>query len=337
MATIKDVARLAGVSAGTVSNVRNRPSYVSAETRQRVRSAIAELNFEPTKSARQFRAGRLRTLGLAIADMGNPFFVDLALDADAEARRQGVGVVIVTNNEDVRRQEQNLDVLVQQRVHGIMIAPVQESTPKLEQLVKQGIPLVYVDRISGERHCCWVTTDNVAGGRLAGEHLVERGHRRLAFAGGTAISNQVESRYDGFVAAATAHGATVERLSTSWWTFDDGRRLAEELASRDRAQLPTAIMCANDLIALGLLQEFAARGVRVPEDVALVGFDGLQWAASSTVPLTSVRQQREDLGTCAVRMLLDEIQNAEGHVHEHRVLQPELIIRSSSATPRSRG
>lgn len=330
MVTIRDVARMAGVSAGTVSNVLNRPSYVNADTRQRVRDAMTELQFHPTRSARQFRPGRERTLGLAVADMGNPFFVDVTMAADAEARRLGVGVVIVTNNEDVRREEQNLDLLVQQRVHGIIISPVEDSNPGLERLAKGGIPLVYVDRISGDGACCWVTTDNHAGGRLAAEHLLERGHRRLAFAGGDAISSQVESRYEGFTGAAAAGGASVERLATSWWTLEDGRRLAAHLTAADAPSLPRAIMCANDLIALGLLQELTLRGVRIPEDVALVGFDDLEWAASSTVPLSTVRQQRSELGVMAVRMLLDEIENADTHVHRHTVLRPELIVRESS-------
>jgi len=331
MVTIRDVAKMAGVSAGTVSNVLNRPSYVGDELHHRVRDAMVELNFHPTRSARQFRPGRVRTLGLAVADMGNPFFVDVALAVDAEARRVGVGVVIVTNDEDVRREKQNLDLLVQQRVHGIIISPVEEANPGFERLVKQGIPLVYVDRISGDRPCCWVTTDNVAGGRLAADHLLERGHRRLAFAGGDTISSQVESRFEGFAVAAAAGGARVERLSTSWWTLEDGRRLAAQLAAAHPTTLPSAVMCANDLIALGLLQELTLRGVRVPEQVALVGFDDLQWASSSTVPLSTVRQSRAELGVTAVRMLLDEIQNADTHVHEHTVLQPELIVRDSSS------
>lgn len=330
MVTIRDVAKRAGVSAGTVSNVLNRPSYVNTDTRRRVRDAMAELSFHPTRSARQFRPGRERTLGLAVADMGNPFFVDVALAADAEARRLGLGVVIVTNNEDVRREEQNLDLLVQQRVHGIIISPVEESNARLEQIVKQGIPLVYVDRISGDRPCCWVTTDNGAGGRLAAEHLLAQGHLRMAFAGGEGISSQVESRWEGFMAAAVAGGARVDRLSTTWWTLDDGRHLATRLAAVARTRLPTAIMCANDLIALGLIQELAHRGIRVPQEVAIVGFDDIQWATSTTIQLSTVRQQRSELGAVAVRMLLDEIQNADTHVHRHTVLQPEFVRRDSS-------
>ena len=333
MVTIRDVARMAGVSAGTVSNVLNRPSYVTAETRQRVRDAMSELDFHPTSSARRFRPGRGRTLGLVVADMSNPFFVDIAMAADAEARRLGAGVVIVTSGEDVRREEENLDLLVQQRVHGIIISPVEETNPRLERLVKQGIPLVYVDRISGDRPCCWVSTDNEAGGRLAAEHLLERGHRRLGFVGGTVISSQVEDRFRGFTDAATSAGATVERLATSWWAFEDGRRLAADLAASDPHSWPSAVLCANDLIALGLLQELVLRHVRVPQQMAVVGFDDVQWAAASTIPMTSVRQERVELGVVAVRMLLDEIQHAETHHHQHVVVQPTLVTRASSAVP----
>jgi LacI family transcriptional regulator len=334
MATIKDVARLAGVSAGTVSNVLNRPSYVSHATRLRVLDAIAELDFRPTKSARQFRPGRERTLGLAVADLRNPFFVDVALGADAEAKRSGVGVVIVDAAELVQHEESNLDLLIQQRVHGIMISPVEESNPRLEELLDRGGPLVSVDRISGDRPCCWVSTDNEAGGRLAGEHLASLGHRRLAFVGGREISSQVEGRFEGFT-TAVGGAARVERILTDSWRIADGRRAAADLVSRPRRRRPSAVLCANDLIALGLLQELYRHGIRVPEDIAVVGFDDLEWAAMSVIPLTSVRQDRTALGRLAVRMLLDEIERGDQHVHEHRLLQPELVARRSTETDRS--
>lgn len=332
MATIRDVAQYAGVSAGTVSNVLNRPSYVSAEKRERVVAAIATLNFRPTTSARQFRPGRERTLGLAVADLSNPFFVDVALGANAEAKKSGVGVVIVHNGGDVQHEEHNLDLLIQQRVHGIMISPVEEENPKLETLVEQGVPVVYVDRISGDRPCCWVTTDNEAGGNLAGDHLRRMGHKRLAFAGGANISSQVESRYRGFLGSAGGD-VTVERLATESWRVEDGQRLAGELRRRPRLHWPTAIMCANDLIALGLLQQLFLHGVRVPQDVSLIGFDDLNWAAAAVVPLTSVRQDRQRLGRMAVTMLLDEIENSDSHIHQHHILQPILIVRDSCAAP----
>lgn len=333
MTNIRDVAHHAGVSAGTVSNVLNRPSYVNAETRQRVLDAIEELDFVPRETARQYRTGRERTLGLALADMGNPFFVDVALAAESEAKDIGVGVVIVHNGEDVAREEQNLDLLVQQRVHGIMITPVDERNPRLEQLVQRGIPIVYVDRISGDRPCCWLATDDRAGGRLAGEHLLELGHTRLAFIGGITFSRQVEDRYRGFVEAITAAGhpeGAVELIAIPTWKMTEGRRIGRELAGRAQSDRPQAVFCANDLVALGLLQELVLRGARVPEDVAIVGFDDLEWAAAATVPLTSVGQPRELLGRTAVRMLLDEIEQGADHVHEHVSFAPELMVREST-------
>jgi LacI family transcriptional regulator len=336
VATIRDVAKRAGVSAGTVSNVLNRPSYVGPETRKRVLDVIAELGFEPNKSAQQFRAGRERTLGLSVAEMHSPFFVDVALAADAEAKRLGMGVVLVLADEDPRREEHNLDLLVQQRVHGIVITPVDEVNPRLEQLVEQGIPIVYVDRISGNRPCCWVTTDDALGGSLAGEHLIERGHRRLAFVGGSDFSAHVERRFVGFRDEVEGKAESLRRIDTADWRFDDGVKAAAVVAGFPAAERPTAVMCANDLVALGMLQGLWQRGIRVPDEIAVIGFDDLDWAAASMIPLTSVHQKRRELGQLAVQMLVDEITNGDEHVHRHVVLQPELIVRESSAPAISR-
>ncbi|WP_194904319.1 LacI family DNA-binding transcriptional regulator [Catenulispora rubra] len=336
MATIHDVARRAGVSAGTVSNVLNRPSYVGAQTRERVLAAMAELDFVPTKTRRQFRAGRERTLGLAIADLGNPFFADIALGAEAAAKELGVGVLIVHNGEDPSREEQNLDLLIQQRVHGIMIVPVDVRNKGLESLIERGTPLVYVDRISGDHPCCHVASDDFKGGLLAGEHLLGLGHRRIAFIGEDPISVQVLQRAQGLYAAVERAGLppeSVERLPATW-TVEEGRRAGQLLADRDPEERPTAVFCANDMLALGVLQEVVRHGVRVPEDLSIVGFDDLIWAGASLVPLTTVWRARQRLGWTAVRMLMDEISEPATHVHEHSLFAPDLIVRESTEKPR---
>lgn len=336
MANIRDVARRAGVSAGTVSNVLNRPSYVNAETRQKVLDAIAELDFVPKANSRQYRPGRERTLGLAVADLSNPFFVDVALGAESAAKELGVGVVIVHSGEDSSREQQNLDMLVQQRVHGIMITPVDERNPRLEHLVEKGVPIVYVDRISGDRSCCWVATDDLKGGQLAGEHLIALGHRRIAFVGGLTLLRQFEDRYNGLIRAVEQAGLprdTVEIIQAGSWKFPEGRTVGTELVERPASERPTAVFCANDLLALGLLQELVQHGIRVPDDIAIVGFDDLDLASAATVPLTTVRQPRDLLGQTAVRMILDEIDQGEAHVHEHVIFPPELVVRASSGHP----
>ena len=334
MATIYDVARRAGVSAGTVSNVLNRPGYVGAATRERVLKAISELDFTPSQLARRFPAGRTRTLGLALADLANPFFVDVALGAEAEAKALGVGVVMVHNGEDTGREQDNLDVLVQQRVHGIIIAPVRADDAALDHLDARGIPLVYVDRVSNRSDCCWVKTDDLAGGTLAGEHLIALGHCDIAFVGNLGTNVQVDRRFDGFTAALATAGIVPERIVTDSWRITDGREAGAALALRPRSALPTAIMCGNDLIALGILAVLARSGVKIPEDVTIVGFDDVSWSEVATVSLTSVRQPREELGRHAVRLLLDEIDRGEEHGHRHDLLLPELVIRESSSAPR---
>lgn len=338
MSTIRDVAKHAGVSAGTVSNVLNRPSYVNASTRQRVQDSIEALGFVPQKTARQFRFGRQRTLGLALADIGNVFFIDVALGAESMAKELGVGVVIVHNGEDPVREEQNLDLLVQQRVQGIMITPVDERNPRLEHLVKRGVPIVFVDRISGDRPCCWLATDDLRGGQLAGEHLREMGHSKLAFLGDPVVARQVADRYQGFVEAVAKSGepeASIELLRAPAWDLKEGRLAGHRLVLRASEERPTAVFCANDLLALGLLQELVLHGIRVPEDIAIIGFDDLEWAGAAAVPISSVRQPRELLGRRAVRMLLDEIEEQDAHVHQHIVFAPELIVRTSSEFKRS--
>ena len=334
MATIHDVARYAGVSAGTVSNVLNRPGYVAPLTRERVLAAIADLGFTPVQHARKFPAGRQRTLGLALADLANPFFVDVALGAEAEAKSLGVGVVMIHNSDDAGREQDNLDVLVQQRVHGIMIAPVRALDSTLDRLDARDIPLVYVDRVDEQSERCWVKTDDVAGGRLAGEHLIALGHREVAFVGNLGHSAQVDRRFEGFAAAVAEVGVFPERVVTESWRITDGRQAGAALAARAIARLPSAIMCGNDLIALGVLLEFAHRGIRVPDDVSIVGFDDLSWLEAATVPLTTVHQPREELGRRAVRLLLDEIDRGEAHSHRHELLVPQLVIRASCAAPR---
>jgi LacI family transcriptional regulator len=299
-----------------------------------VLAAIADLRFVPSQQARKFPAGRQRTLGLALADLANPFFVDVALGAEAEAKSLGVGVVMIHNGEDTGREQDNLDVLVQQRVHGIIIAPVHVDDSRLDRLDARDIPLVYVDRVADESDRCWVKTDDFAGGRLAGDHLVALGHRDIAFVGNPGTRAQVARRFEGVAQSLSQAGTTAELVDTESWQISDGRAAGAALAVRGRDRLPTAIMCGNDLIALGVLLEFAHRGIRVPDDVSIVGFDDLSWSEAATVPLTTVHQPREELGRRAVRLLLDEIDRGEAHSHRHELLVPELVIRASSAGPR---
>jgi LacI family transcriptional regulator len=333
MTTIRDVARHAEVSAGTVSNVLNRPYYVNAETRARVHATIAELGYVPRSHARQYRPGRVRTLGMVLVDLA-PFFVDLAMGADAMARELGCSMVICTSREDTLLEQHNLDVLVQQRVQGVLITPVDENNPGLQAMLGRGVPVVFVDRRPTIDKCCSVANDDTAGGRLAGRHLVELGHRELVYVGDPDGRPQMAARLEGF--AESVAGCSVDILRESDWSLERGRAAARVLVETPSASRATAVFCANDSLAIGLVQELVANGIRVPQDVAVVGYDDIEWAESSTVPLTTIRQQRAELSRVAVRLVMAEMIQGQRHEHEHVLLDPELVVRASTGPVRSR-
>lgn len=333
MATIRDVAERAGVSAGTVSNVLNRPSYVRAETRERVFAAIRELDFVPDKSARQFRPGRTRTVGVLVANLDNPFFVDVALGAEQRSRELELGVVVCNSAYDPVRESQNLDLLVQQRVQGIIISPVDENSSRLEMLKDRGIPMVFVDRVGDDRDCWSVMVDDRRGGRLGAKHLIDRGHRRIAYLGHPDRSPKVRERYQGAreVINRAPGDITLELLSAESWTVESGRAAGNALIRRPADKRPSAVLCANDMLALGLLQTVTQNGIRVPEDLAIVGYDNIQWSEIGAVPLTTVAQPRELLGRTAVDMIMQLIDDPRrAPVANHVILQPELVVRESA-------
>ncbi|GAA3202027.1 LacI family DNA-binding transcriptional regulator [Dactylosporangium siamense] len=332
MATsIKEVARRAGVSIGTVSNVLNHPDMVASTTRQRVLKAIAELGYVRNDSARQLRAGRSRTIAVVALDLANPFFTDVLRGAEIVGEESGVNIMIFNSGEDAARERRHLDVLEEQRVLGVLITPLDGSVdPRLDQLIERGIPVVLVDRGSGRHNRCSVAVDDVLGGRLAGTHLVEQGHERIAFAGGPFTLAQVTDRHAGLREALTG-GQQLRVIPTANLTAAAGRLAGEHLADLPAEIRPTAVFCANDLVALGVLQEMTMRGVRVPQDVAIVGYDDIDFAAASAVPLSSMRQPREQLGRAATQLLLEEANEPEQHQHRHVVFQPELVVRESSA------
>ncbi len=331
-ASVKDVAALAGVSLGTVSNVLNRPDRVSTVTRARVEQAMAELGFVRNESARQLRAGRSRTLAYVMLDVTNPFFTDVAGGIEAAIGDSDMSLFLCNSDNDPLRESAHLDHLQEQRVQGIFVTPVAPESARLDQLAARGIPLVLVDRGRGDDSLCSVAVDDLAGGRLAGEHLVEQGHTRMAFIGGPVSIGQVRERQQGASQAWAAAGLDPDDLvplPTDALGFAQGREAGERLLGLPAGRRPTAAFCANDLLAIGLLQHVAGAGLRVPEDLAIIGYDDIDFAAAAAVPLTSVRQPRRELGSAAARLLLDEAEDPE-HRHQQLLFTPELVARAST-------
>jgi LacI family transcriptional regulator len=337
-ASVKDVAAAAGVSLGTVSNVLNRPDRVSAPTRDRVERAMADLGFVRNESARQLRVGSSRTIAYVMLDATNPFFTDVAQGIEEAAEDADVSVFSCNSNNQPDREATYLSRLEQQRVQGVLITPLNPEHPLLDALPRRGTPLVIVDRTRETHSHCSVAVDDVLGGELAARHLLELGHERIAFVGGPESIGQVRDRRQGAARAVTEAGLPPDRLmpfATTALTVAEGRGAGERLAGTDLRHRPTAAVCANDLLALGLLQQCVALGLAVPDDVAIVGYDDIDFAAAAAVPLSSVRQPRRQLGARAAELLFEEAANPDGHRHQQVLFTPELVARASTRRPTS--
>jgi LacI family transcriptional regulator, galactose operon repressor len=335
--SIKDVAALAGVSTGTVSNVLNRPQVVSAATRERVQAAIKELGFVRNESARQLRVGRSRMIGLVVLDVANPFFTDVALGVEEVAGEAGLSVILCNSDDQATRQTRHLELLQEQRVQGILLTPAAADDERIDRLQLLGTPVILVDSRSATGRQCSVAVDDVRGGELAVSHLLEQGHQRIGYIGGPVSIRQVADRRDGASHALERAGRQASDLiviGTPALNWAAGKQAGTDLAEMPPAERPSAVFCANDLLALGLLQELTRRGLRVPHDVAIVGYDDIQFAAAAAVPISSVRQPCRQLGRTAAQLLLEEATALEPHAHRQVIFQPELVIRESSGARR---
>ncbi|WP_210503356.1 LacI family DNA-binding transcriptional regulator [Nocardioides xinjiangensis] len=330
--SVKDVAERAQVSLGTVSNVLNRPDRVSAGTRERVERAMTELGFVLNETARQLRMGRSNTFAYVMLDATNPFFTDVARGIELAAEKADLSLFLCNSDGRDARERAHLEHLQQQRVDGILITPVDPESAELERITLQGTPVVIVDRATTSGSFCSVTVDDRLGGRMAIEHLVDRGHTRVAYVGGPVSIGQVRERYEGACDAwrdAGHRDTDLIHVQTEALSVEEGRVAGERLAGLPKRARPTAVFCANDLVALGLLQQVISTGQRVPQDLAIVGYDDIAFAAGAAVPLTSVRQPRQALGRTAADLLIDEVNNPD-HEHQQVEFTPELIARVST-------
>lgn len=328
--SVKDVAAAASVSVGTVSNVLNRPEKVSPATVERVQRAIDELGFVRNDAARQLRAGRSRSIGLVVPDLGNPFFAEIVRGAEARAGEEGLVVLVGSSDEDAEREDAYLELFREQRVNGVLITPAASGVARLERVHASGTPVVLVDHDVPGSPFRSVAVDDVEGGHLAVAHLLATGRRRIAFLAGPLGIRQVADRLEGARRAiAEVEGATLEVLEVPALTVLQGRAAGEALVGRAAAARPDAVFAANDLLAVGALQALSLLAdVRVPDDIALIGYDDIDFAAATIVPLSSIRQPAHLLGWTAVDLLLRDLDEAapEGRVR----FRPELVVRAST-------
>ncbi|MFI9170147.1 LacI family DNA-binding transcriptional regulator [Streptomyces lincolnensis] len=325
-ARIQDVAAAAGVSVSTVSNVLNRPERVNERTAARVRDAVAALDYVPHPGAAGLRTGHSSSIGLVLPDITNTFYSRIARGAADAAYDHGYSLVLCHSADAPEREQGYFTMLVEQRAVGAVVVPLSADPTRLSRLRERGIPLVLADRAMSAEDGCSVSVDDIAGGRIAVQHLLERGARDILVVNGERAIRQCADRYQGArQAVRSRREARLEQVVAKEMTVAYGLEIARRLDD-----LPDGVFCTNDFLAAGLCHGLAERGVRIPGDVQVVGYGDLDIASFVGTPLSTVHQPVEDLGRAAVEMLLDEVEARAEHAHEARVFAPGLVVRDST-------
>jgi DNA-binding LacI/PurR family transcriptional regulator len=328
-ANIRDVAKMAGVSHQTVSRVINGHPSLREGTRQRVLDAMEALQFRPNRAARSLVTSRSHMIGVLVTDgtYFGPASTRAAIESAAAAAGYLVDTATLTSLDEAAFKEA-LERLIDHAVEGLIILAPQETTLRQLRHLSVKLPMVTVHSTSAaDDH--GLSVDQVAGARLATRHLLDLGHRNIAHVAGPDGWVESKERVRGFRTELAAWGVDAFRTVTGDWTSDSGFRIGQELFA---ANAPTAVFSANDQMALGLMHACRERGLRIPEDVSLVGFDDIPDAAHFAPPLTTVRQDFTELGRRCVAHLLAQLDVPVGDAP--RTVVPELIVRQSTAAPR---
>jgi len=328
MPTIREVADLAGVSPATVSRVLNGFPHIRADVRRRVLDAIAALGYEPNRVAQRLRATHSRLVGILVADITNPFLSTVVAGMEAVFFENGFSVLMSNTNSDVQKELDYLRIMENEGVAGLAVVPSSENVAWVGELAGRGFPLVVIDRRVNNASVDTVLSDNVAGARAAVEHLIQLGHRRIGHIGGPLRLTSGRERYRGYQEAMQEAGLPID---ADWVRFADhqhagGYAAAVELLAVDPP--PTAIFIENNMMTLGALNAIHDQDQRIPQDVAIVGFDDMPWAVSLNPPLTAVAQSTEAIGSRAAHLLLERI-NEPDLPARTVVVETRLVIRAS--------
>ncbi|MCP1181710.1 LacI family DNA-binding transcriptional regulator [Paenibacillus sp. 1781tsa1] len=327
--TIYDIAREAGVSIATVSQVINGKGKISEKRRAEIMEIMERLHYQPSAIAAALTGKQTYTLGLLVPDISNPYFAELARAVEDRSRQLGYSVVICSTDNKDERVERYLNLLQQKRVDGMMIGTGIDNADILSPLLQQSIPVALIARHMPTLSVHTVTIDDILGGALAAEHLLELGHTRVAVLSEPSKVSSSQERVRGFREALIKAGYTLEPTQIRESAADLSSAKKEALLLLGENDHPTGLFCCNDIQAIGALQAAKELGLRVPEDVSIIGFDNTILASVTSPPLTTVAQPIEELGHRAVDLLIEELKD-EQKEPQKIVLKPELVIRDSA-------
>jgi len=332
LVTISDVARLAGVSTATVSRTINRSGYVSRETRARVHEAIEELGYVPGGGVRRSGIQTNLLIALIIPDITNPFFPAVVRGVDDCIGNKGYRLVLCNSDGGVDKELAIFQVLIEKRIDGLICAPAVDGRAIIPLARKHSVPTVLLDRIADNIEIDCVATDHRLGAYKAVQHLLDLGHRRIAHIAGPREVPSAGERYSGYIAALEDHGISLDPklIFQGDYTQYAGRWALEGLMALDNP--PTAVLASNDLCAVGLIEKAMERGIRIPEDLSVCGFDDIEYATIVSPKLTTVAQDKYELGKLAAEYLLRRILSPNTTARYIK-LEPDLVVRESTTVP----
>lgn len=330
--TIKDVALKAGVSTATVSRVISGREKVSQTLIEQVNEAIEELQYRPSRVARNLRVRKANTVGLLVSDIQNPFFTSIMRGIQDTLLAKGYVLLAANSDEDEDQERIHIETLLAEEVAGIILAPASTSARIYADLIEQGVGLVIIDRIPDRLKVDSVLVDNTAGARSAVEHLISLGHRRIGIIAGREHVSTATLRQEGYRFALQDAGLPYdpELVSTGDFRQEGGYQAMNALLNL--AEPPTAVFSSNNVMTLGALQAIHEKCLKIPEEIALVSFDDMPWAASLQPPLSAVAQPTYEIGTTAARLLLERVNDPERSTRRV-ILESELIVRGSTVGP----
>ena len=317
----------------TVSRSLNGSYGIHKETREKVLAIAAELNYRPNRVARGLATGRSHTVGLVVSDIRNPFFAEIARGAEDAAFAAGCDLVLCNSDLDAEKQMHYIQSLLDKRVDGLVMNSVGSlDRSQQEFLAGSGVPVVLLNRPRSDSNFSTVTADNPEGGFRAASHLMQFGHLRIAHLTGPRDDGNLRERSRGFLRALAGHAGASPIVVHGDHTFAGGFAMMSALLRNDPAV--TAVFAGNDVIAFGAVRAILEAGLRVPDDISIVGFDDIELASVIHPPLTTVRQPKYETGKAAIEILLAGADRNRPSLPEHRVLDIELIERQSCAPPR---
>lgn len=328
--TIRDVAQLAGVAPGTVSKVLNNAPHISEETKARVEEAVRKLNFRRNTIARSLKMSHTATLGLITDDLEGVFTMSMMRGVEAVASAQGFSVFLCNSYGDMAREKDHLQVLLDKQVDGIILLSGYKVHERGAPALDLGqVPTVYLYQYTRAVSASCIIPDDLGGGVIATRHLLELGRRRIGFLNGPPHYEATHRRLDGYRQELTTHGVAFDPalVRVGKWNEASGYQMTHELLAL--SDLPDALFCASDSLAVGALEALRERGVRVPEDIAVVGFDNRNFAKYQRPPLTTVALPLVEMGTKAGQLLIDAIHTGSPQQAELIEVECQLVVRQS--------